>query len=215
MEKHSCERVRKKTKINLISCKTWTHDILEGFIQEVQLPNFQPIGLIQRHSHSSSGIETFKSMEHSQWSENCPVISSQGSMDGQGNSWCQVLLHTRGLWRIVKLIYPICALNILVKPNIANYKGPHVHAYLGTPGESSDYWSELWYFWGHPRELLHVHCTFVFMWLIVVVVFVCLFIHSFIHYLFGMIIRVMVVFRKTVVGDWHFDYLSGRQTVSH
>ena len=30
-----------------------------------------------------------------------------------------------------------------------------------------------------------------------------------ITYLFGVIVRVRVVFRKTVVGDWRFDYLSG------
>ena len=30
-----------------------------------------------------------------------------------------------------------------------------------------------------------------------------------ISYLFGVIVRVKVVFRKTVVGDWRFDYLSG------
>ena len=28
-------------------------------------------------------------------------------------------------------------------------------------------------------------------------------------YLFGVIVQVRVVFRKTVVGDWRFDYLSG------
>ena len=28
-------------------------------------------------------------------------------------------------------------------------------------------------------------------------------------YLFGVIAQVRVVFRKTVVGDWRFDYLSG------
>ena len=29
-----------------------------------------------------------------------------------------------------------------------------------------------------------------------------------ISYLFGVIVQVRVVFRKTVVGDWRFDYLS-------
>ena len=31
---------------------------------------------------------------------------------------------------------------------------------------------------------------------------------SCLNYLFGVMIRVKVVFRKTVVGDWRFDYLS-------
>ena len=31
----------------------------------------------------------------------------------------------------------------------------------------------------------------------------------FFYYLFSVIVRVRVVFRKTIVGDWRFDYLSG------
>ena len=34
-------------------------------------------------------------------------------------------------------------------------------------------------------------------------------------YLFSVIVRVKVMFRKTVVGDWRFDYLSGSHLQSH
>ena len=35
-----------------------------------------------------------------------------------------------------------------------------------------------------------------------------------ISYLFGVIVRVKIVFRKAVVGDWCFDYLSGSRLQS-
>ena len=44
---------------------------------------------------------------------------------------------------------------------------------------------------------------------------VVLFVLQWTCYMFGVIVRVRIVFRKTAVGDWLFDYLSGSHLQSH
>ena len=44
---------------------------------------------------------------------------------------------------------------------------------------------------------------------------VVLFVLQWTRYMFGVIVRVRVVFRKTVGGDWRLDYLSGSHLQSH